>query len=1173
MKDIISKLTRATAVVVNDDETELNILSALVRKAGLDPVVFRSVEAALAAMDASAPPTIIVTDLTMPGIDGWRFCRLLRSPEYSAFNPVPILVVSATYSGEQPERIAADLGAEAFFPSPVDGRRFVELVRAILNGEKKRIPLRVLIVDADKTFCALLKEAFSADGHQVDVALTAGEAIDAFTRSPYHVAVLDYHLPDASGDTLLDRFQAERPDCVCLMMSTDLEAEPALGWLKRGAAAYLRKPFAPAYLMELCARTRRERALLRAQDLLEARTRQLRESEERYRKITETITDYVYTVHLEQGKVVATKHGPGCHAVTGYKDEEFDKDPFLWLSMILPEDRHQLVQWARLAAAGEEVAPIEHRIVRKDGKTRWVRNTPVFHRDRHGALLSYDGLIQDITESKQALDALKRKSTEQRMLLDTIGIQVWYLTEAHTYGRVNRAHADFLGLRVQDIAHKRIEEFLPAELAEMLRRGNVEVFETGRAIHTEEWLPNARGEQRLIQVSKIPRLDEQGNVAFVVCTGTDITELRASEKRFRNIYEMAPIGIELYDASGRLVMANQTCLNIFGVVNSSDISGFDLFTDPNVSKEDVHKLRGGETVRYEVEFDFEKVHKAGFYRTRKSGSLALDVLIAPMKSELDASPSGYLALVQDVSARRQAENTLRESEAKYRRLAESSPAVIYQLRMSPEGTFNFAFLGGAVKAQIGFPAEAVLQNASLILDRMHPDDCASFHQSAMKSAETLQPWHGIARFRVEESERWFEWHSTPDRQADGSVLWDGLFLDVTDRVLMERRIRQIEKTDSLSRMAGAVAHHFNNKLGAVIGNLEMAMADISAGSMVHGVVSEAEQAARQAADTSRLLVTFLGQSQSKPELLDLSKACSKCLGKLREKVPERVSFATDLPAPGPVIRADPALMDMVISALVNNALEALGDLTGQVRISIDTANSFEVLRGHRFPPEWEASGDDYACLTVADTGCGMDEKTIGRIFDPFYTDKFLGRGLGLPVALGIVKSFGGCISVESGPNQGSLFRVFLPLAPAAAARPPERKSFADGTFLANGMVLVVEDQEMLRNMVKTMLVRLGFDVLVAGDGAAAVAIFRERRDDIRLVLCDLTMPRMNGWETLAAVRQMRPGVPVILASGFDEARVMAEEHADLPLVFLAKPYTRESLLEAIRKALGEEDST
>lgn len=1172
MKNTTSELTPATAVVVNDDDTDLNILSALVRKAGLEPMAFPSVEAALAAMDESIPPAIIVTDLTMPGIDGLRFCRLLRSPEYSAFNHVPMLVVSATYTGEEADRIAADLGAEAFFPSPVDGRRFVELVRAILNGEKKRTPLRVLIVDADQTLCGLLKGAFSAEGHQMDVALTAGEAISAFTSSPYDVAVLDYHLLDAAGDTLLDKFQAERPECVCLMMSTDLEAGPALDWMKRGAAAYLRKPFAPAYLIELCARTRRERALLRAHDLLEARTRQLRESEERYKKITEGITDYVYTVHLEHGKVVATKHGPGCHAITGYQGEELDKDPFLWLSMVLPEDRHQLVQWARQASAGEDVAPIEHRIVRKDGKTRWVRNTPVLHRDRYGALLSYDGLIQDITESKQALDALKRKSTEQRMLLDTIGIQLWYLTDAQTYGRVNRAHADFLGLRVQDVAHKRMDELLPAELAEVLRRGNVEVLETRRAIHTEEWLPNARGEQRLIQVSKVPKLDEKGDVAFVVCTGTDITELRASEKRFRNIFEMAPIGIELYDASGRLVMANQTCLDIFGIVNSSEINGFNLFTDPNVSQENTDRLRGGETVRYEVEFDFEKVHEAGLYRTRKSGSLTLDVLITPMMSELDASPLGYLALVRDVSARRHAENTIRESEAKYRRLAESSPAVIYQLRMSREGTFNFAFLGGAVKAQTGFPAEAVMRNASLILDRMVPDDRISARQSAMESAEMLQPWHGVARFRVEGSERWFEWHSTPARQTDGSVLWDGLFLDVTDRVLMEQRIRQMEKTDSLSRMAGAVAHHFNNKLGVIIGNLEMAMEDIPAGTIAHESLSEAERAARQAADTSRLMVTFLGQSQTKLELLDLSMACSKCLGQLREKAPERVSFATDPPTPGPVIRADPALLDMVISALVNNAQEALGDLTGRVRISIDTANSCDILKGHRFPPEWEASGDDYVCLTVADTGCGMDEKTIGKIFDPFYTEKFLGRGLGLPVTLGIVKSFGGCISVESGPNQGSVFRVFLPLAPAAAVRSPERKSFADGTFPAGGMVLLAEDEEMLRNMVKTMLARLGFDVLVAEDGAAAVAIFRERRDEVRLVLCDLTMPRMNGWETLAAVRQMRPGVPVVLASGFDEARVMAGDHPELPMVFLPKPYNRESLLEAVRKALGGENS-
>jgi PAS domain S-box-containing protein len=286
------------AVVVNDDPTQLKVLCGLIRKAGLEPRGFPGAEAALADMSAGAGkaesgpaalPALVITDLYMPGIDGWRFCRLLRSSEYAAFNQVPILVFSATFSGEDASRIAADLGAEALLTSPVDGQRFCEQVRAILSGERSRNPVRVLIVDDNAALCGLLTEVLTNHGYEVETALSVRAAAQAFSESPYDVAILDYHLPDGSGDALLDEFRATRPDCVCLMMTCDAGPELALDWMKRGAAAHLRKPFKPEYLIELCARARRERALLHAQDQLEVRTRELRQSEEQHRSLLEQL--------------------------------------------------------------------------------------------------------------------------------------------------------------------------------------------------------------------------------------------------------------------------------------------------------------------------------------------------------------------------------------------------------------------------------------------------------------------------------------------------------------------------------------------------------------------------------------------------------------------------------------------------------------------------------------------------------------------------------------------------------------------------------------------------------------------------------------------------------------------------------------------------------------------
>jgi PAS domain S-box-containing protein len=410
--------TKPVAVVINDDPTQRGILAGLLNKADVEARAFEGVEAALAAMDPAAPPGLIVTDLYMPGIDGWRFCRLLRSPEYAAFNEIPILVVSATFVGDHPERIAADVGADAFLPSPVDGKAFIAQVRALLSGREARLLPRVLIVEDDKDLAGLLQEAFAAHGYQADTALTVREAEAAFAQTPYDVAVLDYRLPDGTGDALLDAFRAQRPDCVCLMTTGEATPELALSWMKRGAAAYLRKPFAPELLIELCARARRERALLRAEDLLEARTRELRESEERYRAITEALTDYLFTCTVENGEVVKTVHGPGCIALTGYSSKEFAADPYLWFNMVHPEDADRVRSQAARILTGEASETLEHRIRRKNGAWRWVSNTPVPRFDPAGTLIAYDGIISDITERKRAEEELRANEARFRELAD-----------------------------------------------------------------------------------------------------------------------------------------------------------------------------------------------------------------------------------------------------------------------------------------------------------------------------------------------------------------------------------------------------------------------------------------------------------------------------------------------------------------------------------------------------------------------------------------------------------------------------------------------------------------------------------------------------------------------------------------------------------------------------------
>jgi len=432
MKNAISKPTGATAVVVNDDPIQRNLLSRLVRKAGLEPRAFTTAEAALADMsawaaaadgDPGALPALVVTDLYMPGIDGWRFCRLLRSPEYAAFNQVPILVVSATFAGDEPDRIAADLGADAFLPSPVGGKRFVEQVRAILKGRQVRKPLRVLIVEDSKTLAGMLQKAFAVHDYQADTALTARAAADAFAKTAYDVVVLDYHLPDGTGDVLLDAFHAQRPDCVCLMMTIDPGPELALNWMKRGATAYLRKPFEPDYLIELCAQVRRERALLRVQDLLEMRTRELRASEQilnatqRLTKVggwewdvaTQTMawTEEVYRIHdMTPGELT-----PG-------SPEHIARSQACYT----PEDRPVILAAFQRCVEQGEPYDLEFPFTPAKGRRLRIRTTAEAVLVE-GRVTKVMGNIMDITERKQAEEekAKLEAQLQQAQKMESVG--------------------------------------------------------------------------------------------------------------------------------------------------------------------------------------------------------------------------------------------------------------------------------------------------------------------------------------------------------------------------------------------------------------------------------------------------------------------------------------------------------------------------------------------------------------------------------------------------------------------------------------------------------------------------------------------------------------------------------------------------------------------------------
>jgi CheY-like chemotaxis protein len=323
----------------------------------------------------------------------------------------------------------------------------------------------------------------------------------------------------------------------------------------------------------------------------------------------------------------------------------------------------------------------------------------------------------------------------------------------------------------------------------------------------------------------------------------------------------------------------------------------------------------------------------------------------------------------------------------------------------------------------------------------------------------------------------------------------------------------------------------------------------------------------QASEMSGLMQAYLGQQPGSPQPVDLADLCRLRLPLLRTTFPKGVSLQADLPATGPVVRIDPGGMGQVLTHLVTNAREAMESTGGRIRVAVSRLAAAAIPMENRFPPGWGPAEGEHGCLSVSDSGPGIRRDDLDQIFDPFFTTRFTGRGLGLAIVLGVVRRYGGGVVVESRPDLGTTFRVFLPISAESAIQEGEKRPAAPVEGAA-GRILVADDEEMVRSVAGEMLKRIGWQVLTAADGHDAVETFRAHQDRIGLVMLDLSMPGMNGWEALAEIRSIRPDIPAILASGYDEAHAMSGDHTELPHAFLKKPYTRNELSAVLNRIMS-----
>jgi len=560
-------------------------------------------------------------------------------------------------------------------------------------------------------------------------------------------------------------------------------------------------------------------------------------------------------------------------------------------------------------------------------------------------------------------------------------------------------------------------------------------------------------------------------------------------------------------------------------------------------------------------------------KTQTAALLANDAELKKAQSELekrvrerteDLATTNEM-LSREVVERRKVEKALQKSEAEYRAIVDGFDGQIYIC--SADHRIEF-------------------MNAQLI-KRTGRDATGQLCYRALHNREEVCPWCVNERVLAGESVRWEvqspkdnRWYyivNTPISRDKEIVAKQAVIMDVTDRVEaeeemknLEEKNRKLKKAESLGRMAAAIAHHFNNKLHVVIGCLEVIQLSCSAvqNPGERSLVS-ARQAAEQAAEVSRLMLTYLGQIPGRRESLDLSEVGKLYLSRTRDFLPRNITLKTHFAEPGPAIKANAGQLQVLLSHLVTNAMEVIGSEPGIITVNVGTVSQGDIATANVFPLHWRPTEEQYGCLEIGDDGSGMATENIEVAFDPFYSTKFTGRGMGLSVVQGIAQAHGGAIAVESTPGKGSVFRFFCPVVEERiAVKAPEVA--AEAEKLWSGTVLLVDDDRIVLEITKAMLTKLGFSVLSAIDGKEAIELFHQRSSEICLILSDFAMPNMNGMQLLQAVRRIDGEIPIVLASGYSEEEVVNGQFRGDYAVFLEKPFGIVDLRKAVQISLPDD---
>jgi len=656
------------------------------------------------------------------------------------------------------------------------------------------------------------------------------------------------------------------------------------------------------------------------------------------------------------------------------------------------------------------------------------------------------------------------------------------------------------------------------------------------------------------------RIDWQGAPA-VMGTLLDVTErARAQEeiahaaREWEATFEATNDAIWTMDLNRKVLRANKTTELLLGK-GIEKLVGTPCF-------ETVHGMQSPHP-----NCPFDECIKSGRRATREMevGDKWFQITCDPIRDRA-GNVVGVVHITTNITERKRAENLIRESEQRYRMLVEESPDGI---GIFQDGKLVF-INSGAVRA-LGYQSKEEMLGLK-VEQLIHANDLEGALDRVRRrlSGETGMYPTEIRYLRADGSHIPVEVVATPITfKGKPAVQFIARDISARKRAEEERnklqlQLHQAQKMESIGRLAGGVAHDFNNMLQVILSYASLASQDVPADSPVLHFLSEIEKAASRAAALTRQLVTFARKQAIRPLVLDMNEAIQGTLNMLARLMGEDIELAW---VPGQNlwhVKIDPAQLDQLVANLLVNARDAI---TGPGKVTIETANV--VLDEAYVAAHAESMPGEHVLLAISDTGCGMDKETLSHLFEPFFTTKEKGKGsgLGLSIVHGIVKQNGGFINVYSEPGKGTTFKIYLPRAHGEPKTLPQPKHYH--LPRGNETVLIVEDEPQILETCKSILLESGYSVLTARTAYDALDLLKEHNGQIHLLITDVVLPGMNGKELEQKLVKMYPGLKTLFMSGYTENAIVQNGVLEPGVSFLSKPFSPSELIEKTREVLSK----